>query len=251
MNLNAEEKETYDNFWRCINLCHDCISLEKDGNLLYNGPSVDEVCLLEMSANAKKSHFITRDSETVKIKLNGVTEEYLIIKLFPFTSERKAMSIVLLHPKEQRAICFVKGADSSVFPMCNGFGTLGKDDINVREGDPNDKIAQVERSVEGMAKKGLRTLLYGMKEIEWDGTRDPLDLPVEEIECDLTLLAATAVEDLLQENVKECLEDFRQAGIGVWMLTGDKGLTAKEIGVSCGMLPPEGDSQVNDTSNQV
>lgn len=251
MNLNAEEKETYDNFWRCINLCHDCISLEKDGNLLYNGPSVDEVCLLEMSANAKKSHFITRDSETVKIKLNGVTEEYMIIKLFPFTSERKAMSIVLLHPKEQRAICFVKGADSSVFPMCNGFGTLGKDDINVREGDPNDKIAQVERSVEGMAKKGLRTLLYGMKEIEWDGTRDPLDLPVEEIECDLTLLAATAVEDLLQENVKECLQDFRQAGIGVWMLTGDKGLTAKEIGVSCGMLPPEGDSQVNDTSNQV
>ena len=251
MNLNAEEKETYDNFWRCINLCHDCISLEKDGNLLYNGPSVDEVCLLEMSANAKKSHFITRDSETVKIKLNGVTEEYLIIKLFPFTSERKAMSIVLLHPKEQRAICFVKGADSSVFPMCNGFGTLGKDDINVREGDPNDKIAQVERSVEGMAKKGLRTLLYGMKEIEWDGTRDPLDLPVEEIECDLTLLAATAVEDLLQENVKECLQDFRQAGIGVWMLTGDKGLTAKEIGVSCGMLPPEGDSQVNETSNQV
>ena len=247
MGLNAEEKETYDNFWRCINLCHDCISLEKDGNLLYNGPSVDEVCLLEMSANAKKSSFITRDSEKVKIKLNGVTEEYMIIKLFPFTSERKAMSIVLLHPKEQRAICFVKGADSSVFPMCNGFGTLGKDDINVRQGDPNDKIAQVERSVEGMAKKGHRTLLYGMKEIEWDGTRDPLDLPVEEIECDLTLLAATAVEDLLQENVKECLQDFRQAGIGVWMLTGDKGLTAKEIGVSCGMLPPEGDSQVNDT----
>lgn len=196
-----------------------------------------------------KSHFITRDSETVKINLNGVTEEYMIIKLFPFTSERKAMSIVLMHPKEPRAICFVKGADSSVFPMCNGFGTLGKDDFQVRAGDPNDKIAQVERNVEGMAKKGLRTLLYGMKEIEWDGTRDPLDLMVEEIECDLTLLAATAVEDLLQENVKECLQDFRQAGIGVWMLTGDKGLTAKEIGVSCGMLPPEGDPQMNETAN--
>ena len=93
-----------------------------------------------------------------------------------------------------------------------------------------------------MAKKGLRTLLYGMKEIEWDGTRDPIDLPVEEIECDLTLLAATGVEDLLQENVKECIEDFRQAGISVWMLTGDKGLTAKEIGVSCGLIPAESSS---------
>jgi P-type E1-E2 ATPase len=76
-----------------------------------------------------------------------------------------------------------------------------------------------------------------MKEIEWDGTRDPLDLLEPEIECDLTVLAATGVEDLLQENVKECIEDFRAAGISVWMLTGDKGETAREIGVSCGLIP--------------
>ena len=89
-----------------------------------------------------------------------------------------------------------------------------------------------------------------MKEIEWDGTRDPLDLEVGEIECELTVLAATGVEDLLQENVKECIEDFRAAGISVWMLTGDKGLTAKEIGVSCGLIPPM-QSQVLPTQNQV
>ena len=94
-----------------------------------------------------------------------------------------------------------------------------------------------------MAAKGLRTLLYGMKEIEWDGTRDPIDIEVGEIESDLTLLAATAVEDLLQENVKDCIEDFREAGISVWMLTGDKGLTAQEIGVSCGLIPAEGEGK--------
>ena len=88
-----------------------------------------------------------------------------------------------------------------------------------------------------MAKKGLRTLLYGMKEIEWDGSRDVYDLELEEVESDLELLAATGVEDLLQERVKECIVDFREAGISVWMLTGDKGLTALEIGVSCGLIP--------------
>lgn len=149
------------------------------------------------------------------------------------------MSVVLKHPTKDKAICFVKGADSSIFPMCDGYGGVGKDSGFLGPNDPNSKILEVEKSVEGMARLGLRTLLYGMKEIDWDGTRDPLDLPVEEIECDLTLLAATAVEDLLQENVKECIEDFRQAGISVWMLTGDKGLTAKEIGVSCGLIPPE------------
>ena len=51
-----------------------------------------------MAADAKKSHFISRDSETIKIQLNGQMEQYGIIKIFEFTSERKAMSIVLKHP---------------------------------------------------------------------------------------------------------------------------------------------------------
>ena len=105
------------------------------------------------------------------------------------------------------------------------------------EAHGNKNIKGIEREVEKLAGLGLRTLLYGMKEISWDGSRDPLEIEVGEIECDLTVLAATAVEDLLQDRVKECIEDFRAAGIGVWMLTGDKGLTAKEIGVSCGLVP--------------
>jgi P-type E1-E2 ATPase len=40
----------------------------------------------------------------------------------------------------------------------------------------------------------------------------------------------------LQENVKECIEDFREAEMKVWMLTGDNGLTAKEISLSSGVI---------------
>ena len=53
----------------------------------------------------------------------------------------------------------------------------------------------------------------------------------EDVECELTPLAVTAVEDLLQTNVKRCITDFKDAGIKVWMLTGDKGLTAKMIAI--------------------
>ena len=34
------------------------------------------------------------------------------------------------------------------------------------------------------------------------------------------------MEDLLQDRVQECIKDFKEAGIRVWMLTGDKGDTA-------------------------
>ena len=54
--------------------------------------------------------------------------------------------------------------------------------------------------------------------------------------CDLEFLGATAVEDLIAEDVETCIKDFREAGISVWMLTGDKGETAKEIAISCNLL---------------
>ena len=51
-----------------------------------------------MSAETGISHFLNRDSEIIQMQIDGRTEEYAIIKIFPFTSERKAMSIVLKHP---------------------------------------------------------------------------------------------------------------------------------------------------------
>jgi len=39
--------------------------------------------------------------------------------------------------------------------------------------------------------------------------------------------------------VKLCIEDYRRAGISVWMLTGDMGLTAKQVAIDCGLYQPE------------
>ena len=44
------------------------------------------------------------------------------------------------------------------------------------------------------------------------------------------------MEDLLQDKVSECISDFKDAGIRVWMLTGDKLETAENIGFSSKMF---------------
>ena len=75
------------------------------------------------------------------------------------------------------------------------------------------------------------------------------NLTQEEIETGFTLLGATCVEDLLQHDVKRCLHDFKRAKIQCWMLTGDKGSTAKMIGVQCGMLSPLQD-QIQQTATK-
>ena len=42
------------------------------------------------------------------------------------------------------------------------------------------------------------------------------------MEARLKLLGATGIEDKLQEGVPETIANIREAGIVVWVLTGDK-----------------------------
>ena len=58
---------------------------------------------------------------------------------------------------------------------------------------------------------------------------------VESLEHDMEFLGITGVEDKLQEDVCNTLETLRDAGVQVWMLTGDKIETATCIAISAGI----------------
>ena len=58
----------------------------------------------------------------------------------------------------------------------------------------------------------------------------------EEIEKDLELVGATAIEDKLQDEVDLTITYLKKSGIKIWVLTGDKIETAINIGFSCKLL---------------
>lgn len=58
----------------------------------------------------------------------------------------------------------------------------------------------------------------------------------ESFEQGLTLLGTTGLEDLLQDQVKDSISQFKEARIKMWMLSGDKGETAKNVGIACGLI---------------
>jgi phospholipid-translocating ATPase len=62
---------------------------------------------------------------------------------------------------------------------------------------------------------------------------------VSMLETNMEFLGITGVEDKLQENVCQTLENIRNAGINVWMLTGDKIETAICIAISSGIKSPD------------
>lgn len=55
-------------------------------------------------------------------------------------------------------------------------------------------------------------------------------------ETNIVLVGATAVEDRLQDDVPQTIHSLQNAGIKIWMLTGDKLETAENIGESCKLL---------------
>lgn len=49
-------------------------------------------------------------------------------------------------------------------------------------------------------------------------------------------MGATAIEDKLQDDVGATISVLKDAGVKVWVLTGDKIETAINIGYSCNLL---------------
>jgi phospholipid-translocating ATPase len=108
----------------------------------------------------------------------------------------------------------------------------------------------LEEECGNMAREGLRTLVIARKRlseaayatfrqrhhqasIQLEGRNEAMAAVVAEgLEQDLELLGVTGVEDKLQDDVKPTLELLRNAGIKIWMLTGDKIETATCIAIS-------------------
>ncbi|XP_029794599.1 probable phospholipid-transporting ATPase IF [Suricata suricatta] len=237
----------HDLFFKAVSLCHtvQISSVQTDGigdgpwqsnlapsQLEYYASSPDEKALVEAAARIGIV-FIGNSEETMEVKTLGKLERYKLLHILEFDSDRRRMSVIVQAPSGEKFL-FAKGAESSILPNCVG-GEIEKTRIHVDE----------------FALKGLRTLCMAYKRLtskEYEAinrrlfeARTALQQREEKladvfhfIEKDLILLGATAVEDRLQDRVRETIEALRMAGIKVWVLTGDKHETAVSVSLSCG-----------------
>lgn len=188
-------------------------------------------------------HFILSEW-TLHMLIYNVECRLDVLGLHEFDSVRKRMSVVIRFPDNSVKV-LVKGADSSMFSI------LAKDSQR------NDLIRHITQSHLGeYSSQGLRTLVVASRDLagaeleQWQQKYEDASTSLVDrasklrqtaalIECDLTLLGATGIEDKLQDGVPEAIEALRQAGIKVWVLTGDKQDTAISIALSCKLLTPD------------
>ncbi|EOA22419.1 hypothetical protein CARUB_v10003062mg [Capsella rubella] len=239
----TEEAKRANEFFLSLAACNTIVPIvtnTSDPNVKlvdYQGESPDEQALVYAAA-AYGFLLIERTSGHIVINVRGDMQRFNVLGLHEFDSDRKRMSVILGCP-DMSVKLFVKGADSSMF--------------SVMDESYSGVIKETKKQLHAYSSDGLRTLVVGMRELndsefeQWHssfeaastaliGRAGLLRKVAGNIETNLRIVGATAIEDKLQHGVPEAIESLRIAGIKVWVLTGDKQETAISIGFSSRLL---------------
>ncbi|EDV25711.1 uncharacterized protein TRIADDRAFT_56098 [Trichoplax adhaerens] len=229
-----DSSDSLQQFLIALAVCHT-VKTEHEAStdsIVYQASSPDEKALVEAASKFGVSFRDCVDNAHV-VLVHGKLQRFKILHVLEFDSDRKRMSVIVKDPSGN-TILICKGAESSVLSRAK-----------------DGAITHTNNDVNYYAKHGLRTLVIAFRRLsvaDYEmmneklheaktaiGDRDAkLASAYDYVERDLTIIGATAVEDKLQECVTETLESLREAGIKVWVLTGDKQETAVNISHSCG-----------------
>ncbi|XP_031497378.1 putative phospholipid-transporting ATPase 9 [Nymphaea colorata] len=244
--INQPHPDILQMFFRVLAICHTAIPEfdEGTGKVTYEAESPDEAAFV-IAAREIGFEFFKRTQTSISlheldpISGNKVERSYTLLNVIEFSSSRKRMSVIVKNEQNQ-ILLLSKGADSVMFER------LAKKGQDFEE--------KTREHINEYADAGLRTLVVAYRELDEEEYKnfseellqaknsvsadrdEKVDEVADKIERDLILLGATAVEDKLQKGVPECIDKLAQAGIKIWVLTGDKMETAINIGFACSLL---------------
>lgn len=229
---------------QALAICHNVTPVYEDGILEYQASSPDEMAIVKWTKSVGVS-LIRRTLASILLETPAGSEaSFSVLHIFPFTSESKRMGIIIRDSATGEITFYQKGAG---ILEC----LLLLDTVMAKIVSYNDWL---EEECGNMAREGLRTLVVAKKRLTPDmyddfvsryesarvavGDRQAAIQQVVStcLERDLELLGLTGVEDKLQDDVKTTLELLRNAGLRIWMLTGDKIETAITIAISCKLV---------------
>jgi phospholipid-translocating ATPase len=219
-------------------LCHKVTTVyDNEGHKAFQASSPDEIALVEFAQDMGVELKVGKEDH-MELETSYGREYYTILNIFPFSSARKRMGILLRDEKTGNIIFYMKGAEEVVVQRVH-----------------QKTRAKLLEDCSNLAREGLRTMVLAQRMVSesdyrafdeaYERARSSMvgrDAKVAEVietlERDMEYLAVTGVEDKLQEDAGKTIENLRHANIAVWVLTGDKVETAKCIAKSTRLLVP-------------
>ncbi|WP_243290241.1 calcium-translocating P-type ATPase, SERCA-type [Bacillus sp. FJAT-47783] len=189
----------------------------KDGAYVLDGdPTEGALIVVGMKAGLQK---------------DSLKRQFEMIKEFPFDSTRKMMSVVVKdHAGKQYVI--TKGAPDVLLSKCHHVLWDGR-----QESLSRNRQNDIQKTIDELAAKALRTIAIAFKPLPDARCEQISQL---EAERDLILIGITGMIDPPRPEVKQAVQDCKNAGIKTVMITGDHLITAKAIAKHLNILPSNG-----------
>lgn len=246
---NEQNPEICKEFFRCLAICHSALPEGETTpeKIKYLASSPDEVALV-VAAKKLGFFFYRRTISSVFVRESHVEGldcmqdvEYKILNVLEFSSSRKRQSIICVHPSGQ-LVLYSKGADVAIYQRL--------------ENNRSTTALETWSYLEKFASAGHRTLCVAYRFLDVDmynswnekfmhaksaltDREEKINQVAELIEQQLMLLGCVAIEDKLQDGVALCIRSLLEAGIKIWVLTGDKLETAVNVGYAACLISPE------------
>ncbi|QGY40434.1 HAD-IC family P-type ATPase [Pseudodesulfovibrio cashew] len=152
------------------------------------------------------------------------TTNFPELRSFPFDTERKRMSSVRRLPEGDFVL--MKGAPDTILDVCVSI----RKDGNVQPMTREDRKRIDDRNI-AFSDQALRVLALAYRQL--DG--DPEGISQEEAERDMVFLGLAGMIDPPRKGVREAMRKCHNAGIDIYMITGDHAATAAAIARDIGL----------------
>ncbi|GAA97755.1 hypothetical protein E5Q_04434, partial [Mixia osmundae IAM 14324] len=172
-------------------------------------------------------------------------EEAKIMQLYPFSSERKAMGVVVALATGGYRF-YIKGASEIVTARCASAIVADQSSDHVQTNPlTRAQKANLDRTIMAYANSSLRTIAMAYKDFEqWPpaslATAEDGSVEYKSLANDLVFVGIVGLADPLREGVTDAVAQAIKAGVSIKMVTGDNPITARAIAQQCGILQPGG-----------
>ena len=229
-----------------LSVCHTVkvLTNEDTNKKSFEGISAEEVAFLEGLANVGVQY--EQDEGVISFEnaeMGLAKTRFKIHVVIPFREDRKRMGVVAENLDTGRFYLFSKGAHETILTLTGA----------------ENSYPEFETQAELLTARGLRVMAMSFKEVSEKDTEElqarvratteimdkeernrKLEEAYEAIERDQIMIGLAGIEDKLQDGVPQTIEILREAGIRVWMVTGDAPNTAVKIARTTRLLGSDG-----------
>ncbi|XP_053992923.1 guanylate cyclase alpha-like isoform X2 [Hylaeus volcanicus] len=206
--------------------------------LAYKASSCDDECLV-YAASSLGYTFMLRTKSSLYLQIDKVMHRYELLDMNYWDPERRRISVLLKKKDSHLAVLYCKGAPESMIPLL--------------------RLSNIERKklmeeLQEFSFKGLRCLVFAYRRVSLDEaalfcryprssskwanvSRKEKMFCAHRFERNLQYLGMTGAREKLKADVPQTIEMFNEAGLRIWMVTGDNLYNSIHVGYSSKIIP--------------